>query len=44
MSRKLSSRPQVFDQVVEFVFGEIVGAAVLVFWIEDGPDLLEGVG
>src|SRR5450631_1587154 len=36
-----SSRPQVIDQVVQFIFSQIVGAAVLVLRIEDRPYLLE---
>src|SRR5258708_34030347 len=36
-----SSRPQVIDQVVQFVFGQVVGPPVLVLKIEDRPYLLE---
>src|SRR5579863_2294635 len=39
-----SSRPQILNQIVQLIFGEVVGTAVLVFGIEDGPDLLEGCG
>ena len=39
--RLSSSRPQVFDQVVKFILGQVVGAAMLVFGVEDGPDFFE---
>ena len=39
-----SSRPQVFDQVVQFILGQVVGPAMLVLRVEDGPYLLERRG
>src|SRR6201998_369068 len=40
-SELLSSRPQVLDQVVELVFGQVVGPAMLVLRIEDCPYLFQ---
>src|ERR1035438_528198 len=36
-SQTSSSRPQILNQVVEFIFGEVVGASVLVFRVVDRP-------
>src|SRR5579863_10183735 len=44
LERAFSSRPQVLDEVVQLIFGQVVGTAVFVFGIEDGPDFFEGAG
>src|ERR1017187_8115118 len=40
-SQTSSSRPQILNQVVEFILGQVVGAAVLVFRVVDRPNLFQ---